>query len=128
MLEGLLLTMRGHVEAMESALDRSPGELVVSGGGSRSALVRQVLADVTGRPVRSLAVPDAAGTGAAVCAAVGAGLHPSFAAAVAAMVGPGPLARPDPGRVCRYDEIFAVHASLSEHTDPALRAVSALDG
>ncbi len=37
---------------------------------------------------------DAAGLGAAVCAAVGAGVHPDWEAALAAMVHPGDETRP----------------------------------
>jgi len=123
-LEGIALTMRGHVEAMEAALGRRSDEVVVSGGGSRSPLMRQVVADVLGRPARVLVVPDAAGTGAAICAAVATGLHPSWVAAVEAMVSTHPPVLPDPGRVRAYDDVYAAHASLHDHTDPMFQALA----
>ena len=124
-LEGLVLRMRGHVEALEASLGRTPGELLVSGGGSRSDLVMQLVADATDRPTRRLAVPDAAGTGAAICAAVGAGLHPDAPAAVAAMVRPGEAFEPDPDAAATYAGLAAVHAALPGLTDAAFRAMAA---
>ncbi len=124
-LEGLVLRMRGHVEALEASLDRAPGELLVSGGGSRSDLVMQLVADALDRPARRLAVPDAAGTGAAICAAVGAGLHPDAPAAVAAMVRPGRAFEPDPGAAATYTALADVHATLPGLTEAALRRMAA---
>ncbi|MBO1740009.1 hypothetical protein JNB50_14905 [Leifsonia sp. TF02-11] len=43
------------------------------------------MADALRLPVRRATVDDAAGVGAAICAAVGAGLHPGWDEAVAAM-------------------------------------------
>ena len=100
-LEGIAMTMRGHVEAMESALGLAPGRLVVSGGGARSDLMTQLVADVFGRTAARPAVADAAGLGAAICAAVGHGTHPSFEAAVAAMTRPGDRFEPDPAAHAR---------------------------
>ena len=60
------------------ALGLAPGRLVVSGGGARSDLMTQLVADVFGRTAWRPAVADAAGLGAAVCAAVGHGTHPSL--------------------------------------------------
>jgi xylulokinase len=51
------------------------GPLALTGGGGRSALVPQLLADVLGRPVRRIEVRSASATGAAVLAARGAGLE-----------------------------------------------------
>ncbi len=112
------MTMRGHVEAMEDALGRPPSRLVVSGGGARSDLMVQIVADVFGRPAERAGLPDAAGLGAAICAAVGHGTHPSFDAAVAAMVRPGDRVEPDPTAQAAYDEVVAAYAELSRFTDP----------
>lgn len=61
---------------MEHALGRRLSPVLVSGGGSRSDLMMQVVADVYGRPARRTTVNDAAGLGAAICAAVGHGIYP----------------------------------------------------
>jgi xylulokinase len=117
-LEGIALTMRGHVERMEQALGRSFSTVVVSGGGSRSDLMVQVVADVFDRRARRAAVPDAAGLGAAVCAAVGAGIHPDWDTAVAAMVLPGAEFLPDPPAVGMYASLGRTYSRLRDFTDP----------
>ena len=127
-LEGLVLTMRRHVEAMEAALGLPPSRLLVSGGGARSDLMTQVVADVLGREAVRPAVADAAGLGAAICAAVGHGTHPSFDAAIAAMARPGDRFPPDPAAHATYDALVDVHADLSTAVDPVLRRLHDLQG
>ncbi len=124
LLEGIAITMRHHAERMEAALGATSPRLVLSGGGSRSALVRRIVADVFARPVEQAAVPDAAGLGAAVCAAVGTGRHASFAEAVAAMVSPGPVTEPDPDGVRRYDAVAATYASVGDLAEPLFRRLA----
>ena len=48
--------------------------MVLTGGGARPAVVRQLLADVLRRPVRHLPLRSASAIGAAVLAARGVGL------------------------------------------------------
>jgi sugar (pentulose or hexulose) kinase len=75
-LEGIVLTMRGHTEAMEAALGRVSDRLVVSGGGARSDLMMQIVADAYGRPAERSGAADAAGLGAAICGAVAFSIRP----------------------------------------------------
>ena len=117
-LEGIALTMHGHLTRLESDLGRAFDDVLVAGGGSRSDLMMQILADVLARPVRRTASPDAAGVGAAVCAAVGAGVHPDWDTATAAMVVPGRSFPPDPAGVAAYRPVARTYARLGELTDP----------
>src|SRR5262249_55639783 len=64
-LEGIALTMANNTAAMERGLGRRLSPVLVSGGGSRSDLMMQIVADVFDRPARRTAVNDAAGLGAA---------------------------------------------------------------
>ncbi|MGJ9414448.1 FGGY-family carbohydrate kinase [Aeromicrobium sp. CF4.19] len=125
-LEGIVLTMADHLEAMEAALGERSPRLVVSGGGSRSDLMMQVVADVLGRPAHRSAVPDAAGLGAALCAAVGHGVHSDVETAVEAMVRPGPVVTPVPRDRERYRELREVYRGLRDHTDPIHRSIEAV--
>ncbi|WGD37528.1 FGGY-family carbohydrate kinase [Lysinibacter sp. HNR] len=84
-LEGIALTMADNAEAMAAELNRSFDTVIVSGGGARSRILPQVMADVLGLSVRSAETDDAAGIGAAICAAVGSGTHPDWDTAVDAM-------------------------------------------
>lgn len=126
-LEGIALTMRGQAAAMESALGHSMDLLIVSGGGSRSDLMMQIVADVFGRPAQRAGVSDAAGLGAAICAAVGSGVHEDFDAAMAAMTRRGPVFEPDREARDRYEAVRRVYAALPEFTDPMFRRMADLD-
>jgi sugar (pentulose or hexulose) kinase len=93
-LEAIALTMADNADAMSAELGLRPEALVVTGGGAGSATMRQILADVFELPVRRAETDDAAGLGAAVCAAVGAGVHPGWDKALSAMVRQVPAASP----------------------------------
>jgi D-ribulokinase len=75
--------------------------IVVSGGASRSGLVRQIMADATGIPVVLPATEEPVVLGAAMLGAVAAGAFPSLRAAMTAMsrLGPStPVATPELNR------------------------------
>jgi sugar (pentulose or hexulose) kinase len=123
-LEGIALTMANHTAAMEKALGRRLAPVLVSGGGSRSDLMMQIVADVFGRPTGRTTVNDAAGLGAAICAAVGHGIYPDWDRATAAMVATGDEFAPDPRAARAYQQINKVYASLTTFTDPLFRAMA----
>ena len=121
-LEGLALTVGGHLRTLADGLDRDVRQVLLSGGGARSPLMRQVVADVTGLPVRA-AVDDGspAALGAAICAAVGTGVHPDFDAAGSTMVRPGATVRPEAAASRAYAGLARVHADLRAALEPVLR-------
>jgi sugar (pentulose or hexulose) kinase len=123
-LEGIALTMANNTAAMERALGRRLSPVLVSGGGSRSDLMMQIVADVFDRPARRTAVNDAAGLGAAICAAVGHGIYPDWDQATAAMVTAGDAFAPDPRAARAYQQINKVYAALPAFTDPLFRAMA----
>ncbi len=125
-LEGIALTMAGHTDAMEAALGATRSELIVSGGGSRSDLMMQIVADVFARPARRAGVPDAVGVGAAICAAVGSGVHADFESAMQSMTSAGQVFEPDPDNRDRYAALRSAFVSLPEFTDPLLRRTAPL--
>lgn len=125
-LEGIVLTMHGHTATMEAAVGLPPGRLVLAGGGSRSELMSQIAADVFDRPVERSAVSDAAGLGAAICAAVGYGTYADFSSAVAAMVRPGIPVAPDGEAVKQYAALIPAYAEINRFTDPLFERVAAL--
>jgi xylulokinase len=55
-------------------LDAADGPVLLTGGGARSTVVPQLLADVVGRPVRPARLRSASAVGAALLAARGAGV------------------------------------------------------
>jgi len=128
-LEGIALTMANNTAAMEKALGSRLSPVLVSGGGSRSDVMMQIVADVFDRPARRTTVIDAAGLGAAICAAVGHGIYPDWDQATAAMVAIGDQFTPDAPAVRAYQQINNIYAGLTSFTDPLFRSMAeALQG
>lgn len=64
--EGVVCGLLDGLDALAVAGARVDGRLIVTGGGARSAAYRQLLADLSGRPVHTSTLPDTAAAGAAV--------------------------------------------------------------
>jgi xylulokinase len=111
-LEGSAFALRDIVEAMSNAgLDVR--RLTIVGGGAKGPLWRQIKADVTGLPVRVPTSVETTATGAAILAAVGAGLHSTVGDAVKAFVEYEPDEhRPDPERREAYDGAYRRYRDL----------------
>jgi sugar (pentulose or hexulose) kinase len=90
-LEGVAQALRATLAPLRAA---GPVQgLRVAGGGGRLAVLAQLKADTLGVPVTRLEA-DTAATGAALLAAVAAGLAPRAQASIGALVTKAPIARP----------------------------------
>ncbi len=79
----------------------------VCGGMSRCRTWLQILSEVFALPVHVSPHPEATALGAAMCAAVGAGVHAGLADASQAMAGKAVFFQPDPKAVSAYRELHA---------------------
>jgi xylulokinase len=112
-VEGNAFALRDVLEAIAGAGADAPREVVCVGGGARGRLLLQVRASVTGLPVTRPEDVETTARGAAMLAAVGAGLHPSVAAAARAMAGRRDTAvDPDPRQRAVYDELHGRYRRL----------------
>ena len=93
-LEGVAFGLRDGLSLMIGAGLRPPTEIRASGGGVRSALWRQILADVLRADIATVPTAEGAGYGAALLAAVGAGWFETVEAACTAVVAVKPAATP----------------------------------
>ena len=116
-LESIALTMKYHVDAMCDELGITLEEIVLSGGGSNSPMFMGIFADVFGIPA-SRSVDGGAGLGAAMCAAVAAGLHPDIETAAARMAKPRESFAPDATNGAVYRRMSqTVYHDIRSHTD-----------
>lgn len=77
--EGVAYNLRWMIDIVERDFGFPMPNLRVIGGGAKGGPWMQIIADVTGRRVETVANPQEAGAvGAALTAAVGLGLYPSF--------------------------------------------------
>ncbi|MGH2677979.1 MAG: xylulokinase [Actinomycetota bacterium] len=105
-LEGSAFALRDILEAMVAA-GLGVRRLTIVGGGAKGALWRQIKADVTGYPIRIPTSVETTATGAAILAAVAAGVHPSIAEATEAFVSFEPDEhQPDPAARESYDAAY----------------------
>jgi sugar (pentulose or hexulose) kinase len=118
-VEGIAYALRDGAERTVKRTKIPIRELRVSGGGSRSVGAVQLLADVFGLPASRPHTHETSGLGAAIDAAVGLGLHPSFEAAVVAMTRIAETRDPDPATHALYDDLYrSVYLRLYERLRP----------
>jgi sugar (pentulose or hexulose) kinase len=128
-LEGIAFEQRLATEGVESALRIPVSRYIAVGGGARSRLWRQIIADVTGRPVYHAAAPEASALGAGILAAVGGGLFASVldAALAMAQVNAQPE-EPDPQRHKFYTRLYEeVYRQLFPALQPSLNRLANLN-
>lgn len=113
-MEGVAFNFRDVFELL-AGLGARAVRLRIGGGGSRSDLWQQIMADVLGPQLDVLDELEASALGAAVIAGVGAGVFRDFATACSAMVRIRRTVSPDPGRRQLYDDYYAVYRQVYPH-------------
>jgi xylulokinase len=111
-LEGIALEQRLLVTGVEAATGQPIDEILMLGGGSRSPLWCQIIADVLGRSVRLVREQESTALGAGIHAAAALGLHPGLRAAADAMTGIEKTYTPDMQAHERYAGIFEAYRSI----------------
>jgi sugar (pentulose or hexulose) kinase len=104
-LEGQAHAMREGRVLIERATGRPIERLVLVGAASRSDVAMQIMAGVIGVPAVRLHTPEAASLGAAMLAALGAGVHADVATARAAMAHEGGRLEPGADASALYERL-----------------------
>jgi xylulokinase len=112
LLEGMAFEQRLLTDGAEKKLEKPVEQLVLLGGGSRSAVWCQILADVLRRPLHVAREAESTCLGSGMLAAAAVGLHPSIREASAAMSDVGTLYLPHEARARTYDGLFGVYRQL----------------
>jgi sugar (pentulose or hexulose) kinase len=115
-LEGVSFALQHNIEAGRQSGQPLDDRLIVVGGAAHSDLWMQIAADITGYPVFTIEDEVEAALGAAMLAALGAGLIDA-AMAESGWVTLVERARPEPAAQAVYRERFDIYKSLY----PALR-------
>ncbi|MBI5877360.1 MAG: xylulokinase [Chloroflexi bacterium] len=110
LLEGVTFGLRDALELL-LASGLPVREVRASGGGARSTLWRQLLADVFDAPITTVNTTEGAAYGAALLAGVGAGVYADVDAACAATVRTTATVEPGPA-VPVYAAAYPVYRSL----------------
>lgn len=119
-LEGVAYGLRDSFELMKSAGLAEIKQVRISGGGARSGLWRQILADVLQAELVTVNTTEGAAYGAALLAGLGAGAWPSVDAACDACIKVTGSTSPQAETLARYEPFYAQYRALY----PALREIS----
>jgi FGGY-family pentulose kinase len=114
-----------HILDMLQKMHVPTNQIVACGGGTRSKLWLQILADVAQLPIALTEIPDAVSLGSAMCAAVGADAFADLASAGKAMVHTGAVIEPDPETRAVYDEGYALYRDTYTQLAPLFQRVKA---
>jgi len=122
-LEGVAFSLKDSFEILNEL--NVPCETIrLGGGGARSALWRQIQADVYGHEVETVAAQEGAAYGVALLAGVAAGAWPSVDAACDQVIRITDRVQPDPTAVEVFHRQYRKYVALY----PALRSIFTTEG
>jgi xylulokinase len=116
-LEGCAFAMRDVIERL-GTLSVSTQRVLLMGGGANSRLWASIRADVCGLNVRRIANVDTAPVGAAMLAAVAAGLKPDLRTCAAEVRGDGEDISPDPACAAACEKAYRCYRRLFDSLRP----------
>jgi xylulokinase len=121
-LEGVSYGLRDSLELMR-ALGLSMEQVRASGGGARSPLWRQILADIFDIEITTVSVTEGAAYGAALLSAVGVGVYGSVAEACQAAIQVTGHTAPGPASAT-YQELYPLYRDLYPALQPSFNAIA----
>jgi xylulokinase len=123
-LEGVAFGLRDSMELVKASGLGAIDQIRISGGGAKSALWRQILADVMGNELVTVNTTEGAAYGAALLAGVGAGTWRSVPEACQATIRVVSRTEPQAAQVTTYDELYPLYRDLYPALKPTFQAVA----
>ena len=126
LLEGVAFSLRDCFRTLEE-MELPAKRIFLIGGGARSFLWSDIVADVFDRPV-SVPEPGDASFGAALLAGVAAGFFRDAREAVARCLRIGRTVEPEPAEAAQYAELFARYRAVHDALAPVYASLSGAAG
>jgi xylulokinase len=123
-LEGVAFGLRDSMDLILGAGLEQISQVRISGGGSRSRLWRQIIADVLGSELVTVNTTEGAAYGAALLAGVGIGAWRSVEEACQACIKVMEKVQPGEQEVGIYNEIYPKYRELYPALKPTFHAVA----
>ncbi len=124
-LESIGFELYHSLKAMERRAKITVEELYVGGGGAKSNVACQILADMFGLPVKRTQTHEVSAVGAAMAAFLALGTFRDYEQAIAAMVHEGDVFRPAPQCHKTYARLYAdAYARLFPRLEPLYRRIN----
>jgi xylulokinase len=124
-MEGVVFSLRDSLEIMRE-LEVTVDQIRSTGGGARSALWRQLQADVYGVPIHRTTADEGPAHGAALLSGVVAGVYRDVDEACSTVRLREEVTEPDPERTRIYEEHYEVYRSLYPATESAMHRLAEL--
>lgn len=125
-LEGVAFGLKDCFALLQAAGLEEIEQVRVSGGGAKSAWWRQILADVLGLELVMVNTTEGAAYGAAILAAVGAGVWPSVETACSDLIKIVDRVSPNPERAEYYRRMHDQYRKLYPSLKPFFSAIPSL--
>ncbi|HEX6386068.1 MAG TPA: xylulokinase [Anaerolineae bacterium] len=126
-LEGVAFGIKDSFALIQQSGLGEIEQVRVSGGGAKSPLWRQIIADVLGVELVTVNTTEGAAFGAALLAAVGAGFYSDVPAACQAMIHVTGRTTPDEAIVAIYQKYYPRYRALYPALAPEFAAIAAVD-
>lgn len=123
LLEGIAFELRLQLDGLEQARGARVDVLRAMGGGARSALWTQILADVFGRPLEVCASGEVSALGAAAIALTAIGRYPTLPDAAAAVARIDAVVEPRTTAVAEYARLRTVYERMYADAKDMLHAL-----
>lgn len=124
-MEGVSYSLRDCLGVLNE-MGVNPEQMLACGGGGKSPLWRQMLADVFNCPVATTVNTEGPALGVAILAGVGAGLYKSVPEACHAMIHVNPAQEPIPENVPQYAKVYEVFKMLYPANKDVFKALGKL--
>jgi len=111
-VEGVCFGLRDSFELMKAAGLSEIKQVRITGGGTKSPVWRQILADVLGVELATVNATEGAAYGAALLAGVGAGVWADVETACRSTVEITGITTPNPTAQVEYDRYYALYRDL----------------
>lgn len=125
-MEGVVYSQRDSVEVLR-AMGVHITDMLACGGGGTSPLWRQMLADVYGCPVKTVASKEGPALGVAILAAVGTGLYSSVSEACKKIIKTNPAQNPVAENSVQYEKMYTLYTSLYPALKGCYKQLGALE-
>lgn len=119
MLEGIAFEQRFLTEGAEKATNTKASEIIALGGGSRSKVWCQIIADVMQRPVKVVRESESTALGTGILASAAVGIHKDIESAAISMSGVSSVFEPDSKNISVYQNLYEAYRMIY----PALRKI-----
>jgi xylulokinase len=126
-LEGVSFGIKDSFNLIQASGLGAVEQVRISGGGAKSPLWRQIMADVLGAELVTVNTTEGAAFGAALLAGVGAGLYGSVAEACQAMVAITGRTEPNAEATAAYQPYYERYRTLYPVLSSEFQALAALD-